>query len=222
MNKAAGRSDTEAGGASRNVSRRRRWPRWLGNVILVPACLLGLGLVLYPGFIIPMHQTAMGVVATVLALAALVFLNAGRSGILQEFLERNRLLVGAVTLLIGFAVALVFTWEHPDLKGVGVLGIIVLLTTILAARLFDPHGELSHRHVRTAIAISCIATFYALVAFANDDPLVENSVLSATFKHFWQVLIAVIGFYFSGVTVEAWADRRRMPEEANQLPSGER
>ncbi len=174
-----------------------------GNAALILAVIAGAVVMIRPDFM-DSHQNLMGVIISSGGLFGLVFWNADRSLGIQGVMQRNRLSIGTITLLSGFSVALAFVWEYPDLEGVGMMGIITLVTTLIAARAFDPQPNMSHHHVRIAISVSAIATFYGLIAVTGDDVLPRDSLLAQTLDQFWKILVAVIGFYFGGVTLEAF------------------
>lgn len=148
------------------------------------------------------NQDSIGAYMVALSLFGFIFLNADRGDGLQALVERNRFPLGVVTLLSGFLLALTFMWTHPSLEGVGVLGIIVFLTTLITGRILDAEGGLKAQHVRSAIAVSCVATFYAILAMPPTAGPSADSLAFQVLENFWLILITVIGFYFGGVSVE--------------------
>ncbi len=186
----------------------------LRNVLMVLTMLAGMGLMVGPT-VITDNQDIIGATIVGLSLFGFVFLNTPGLDFKTK-VENNRPLLGAIILLTGFGTGVTFLWDHGDLEGVGIMGMIILVTSLVGTNLLSPETQLGSHEVRTAITLSCFAMFYAFIGFAGDEPVDEGSILAETFEHFWQVLIAVVGFYFGGITVERLADRRKeMPRESS-------
>lgn len=181
-------------------------PRSKANAALIIAFLAGGALVLWPEDFLSRHQELIGVSIMGVALAGTVFVNG--EGTVRQVVDGHRMELGSIVLMTFFALGLTFVWEKPNLGGIGVMGVIVLLGTMLGGNLLSHDRRLSGQEVRTAIAVSTVTVFFGLIAFGSDEVLQEESVLSQTFAHFWQVLIYVMGFYFGGVAVEQLAARR--------------
>ncbi|MEA3143070.1 MAG: hypothetical protein QOG31_394 [Thermoplasmata archaeon] len=186
---------------------------WVTN-LLVGGLLSGILLVAWPAEtkFLPGHQTDLGFVLAGLSLGALIVVYR-RNAILHDLFGDHRRALGCFLLVFGFCLALGQMWERhlagQDLQGIGLLGVITLLTVLLAGSALTGTSPLSVRHVRTAIAVSTLAVFFGIVGFGADRTMPPGSVLGKALENFWAVLMAVVGFYFGGETWERVAHARR-------------
>jgi hypothetical protein len=129
--------------------------------------------------------------------------------------------VGSIALLTGFGIGVAYAVKTPTLTGIGVMGLVIFVSTLLAINLMSEEDAITHGEVRTAITVAIVSVFLGLVAFARDDVLTAGSVLAATLDHFWAILVSIVGFYFTATAAEgalkAFAER---PAQAEPAPDG--
>ncbi|HUR63986.1 MAG TPA: hypothetical protein VM241_05850 [Candidatus Thermoplasmatota archaeon] len=198
---------------------------WVTN-LLVGGLLSGILLVAWPAQakFLPGHQTDLGFALAGLSLGALI-LAYRRNAVLHDLFGDHRRALGSFLLVFGFCLALGQMWERhragEDLQGIGLLGVITLLTVLLAGSALTGASPLSVRHVRTAITVSTLAVFFGIVGFGADRTMAPDSVLGKALENFWAVLMAVVGFYFGGETWERVAHAKRgavVPDEDAAAP----
>jgi hypothetical protein len=109
---------------------------------------------------------------------------------------------GSIGLVAGMGIAITYAIVNRDLAGIGVMGLIVLLTVLMATNLMSGEDVITADEVRTAVTVAIVSVFLALLAFGQDDTLAEGSILAETFEHFWTILLTVVGFYFTTTAAE--------------------
>jgi len=168
------------------------------------------------------HQPWVHEGLTGIALAAvgfLVLLSAIRPATLQA-LRGMRREAGSILLTAGFGIAIVYAINVPGLVGIGVMGLIVLVTTLVAGNLMSDEDRITAEEMRNAITLAIVTVFLGLVAFGKDDTLADGSILGKTFDNLWKILLTVIGFHFTTTAAEgavkALAERPAKPSGEQQ------
>ena len=120
----------------------------------------------------------------------------------RSWLERHKLFAGSFIILLGFfvGVGIAVLWLR-SLKGVGIMGICILVGVLIGANILSEEKSLTTGEVRKAIAISCISVFFGVLAF-GESIKTDNDILKAILENFWWIIVTVIGFYFGGRSAE--------------------
>jgi hypothetical protein len=135
-----------------------------------------------------------------LVFALVVLRTAGDT--LAARVQARRFVLGPTVLLTGFGIGLAELWERKGLPGAAMLGVITLASTLLGGAILSKRETLGAGEVRTAITLSTVAMFFAMVGFAPDIEAATHGVLEQAVENFWVVVATVVGFYFGGHTVE--------------------
>ena len=136
------------------------------------------------------------------------------TGASKEDFER-----GIKTIIAGIIIGLVILGisalaDYPTV-GLGLMGLIVLFSTLVGVNIFSEGYDLSKGEVRKAIAISFISVFFGLLIVGNNiDKLgLEKCVLKDVLDKFWVIIVTIIGFYFAGRVVEEQKDKKESSDE---------
>jgi hypothetical protein len=122
-------------------------------------------------------------------------------------------LVGYIILLLSYTAALIVAVCRKDLTGIGIMGMMVFLGSMIGGSLLSEKGDLSSGEVRRSITISFILVYFALLAFSDNIEInEENSLITKAIENFWVFIVAVIAFYFGGRSLERAAEKRRDPD----------
>lgn len=117
---------------------------------------------------------------------------------------------GYLILIVTYLTALVIAFIKKDLMGVGIMGMIVFLGSMVGGSLLSAEGDLSSGEVRRSIAISFILVFFALLAFGDRiQDQCENELVLKILDHYWIFIITIIGFYFGGRSLEKAAEKKK-------------
>lgn len=127
---------------------------------------------------------------------------------------------GTIVLVAGIGIAITYAVVRGDLAGIGTMGLIVLLTVLMAANLMSGEDVITPDEVRTAITVAIVSVFLALLAFGRDDTLAAGSILAKTFDHFWSILLTVVGFYFTTTAAESVVKTLKGDKGAAAEPDG--
>lgn len=118
--------------------------------------------------------------------------------------------VAYLVLLVTYVAGIIIAFCRKDLQGIGLMGMIVFLGSMIAGSLFSEKGDLSSGEVRRSITISFMLIFFALLAFGDRiDVSTENSVITKALDNFWVFIVTIIGFYFGGRSLERAAEKNR-------------
>ncbi len=118
--------------------------------------------------------------------------------------------VGYLILLISYTVALFILLSKKDLMGIGLMGMIVFIGSMMGGSLLSEKGDLSSGEVRRSIAISFILVFFALLAFGDMITIPEDqNMIAKTLENYWVFIVTIIGFYFGGRSLEKAAEKNR-------------
>jgi len=136
------------------------------------------------------------------------------TGASKEDFER-----GIKTIIAGIIIGLVILGisalaDYPTV-GLGLMGLIVLFSTLVGVNIFSEGYDLSKGEVRKAIAISFISVFFGLLIVGNniDKFGLEKCVLKDVLDKFWVIIVTIIGFYFAGRVVEEQKDKKESSDE---------
>ncbi|MBE9594347.1 MAG: hypothetical protein IMF19_12820 [Proteobacteria bacterium] len=126
----------------------------------------------------------------------------------MEKSEGWKFVTGSSILIIGLAVAYLIArdyWNTP--AGLGVVGIVIFIATLIGLNYLSEEHELTTGEVRKSIAIASTVVFFGLFFICpytqELKPLIDN---------FWKVYGVIIGFYFGS----------RAAEEINKLRAKKR
>jgi hypothetical protein len=119
----------------------------------------------------------------------------------SEWLEKSKLWVGSLVLFAGFLIGVGIIYVRTSLVGIGVMGIWILLTMLIAGNILSKGRDLSSAEVRRSIAVSVMSVFFGLLAVGGSIK-VGDSILQPILENFWWIVITVIGFYFGGRSAE--------------------
>ena len=118
--------------------------------------------------------------------------------------------VGYLILLITYASAIIIVFCKQNLLGVGIMGMIVFIGSIIGGSLLSDKGDLSSGEVRRSIAISFVMVFFAMLAL-GDKIIIQsdNLLIQKAMDNFWVFIVTIIGFYFGGRSLEKAAEKNR-------------
>ena len=117
------------------------------------------------------------------------------------FMDEHKVFAGSLILVVGFAIGICIAYLLRPLTGIGIMGIIILITVLIGGNVLSKEHELATGEVRRAIAVSCLSVFFGLLAF-GDSIQMDNNVLEAIIGNFWRIIITIICFYFGGRSAE--------------------
>jgi len=194
---------------------------WVAGWVLVAAgtVLLAIPNILIIGGVRWVYEGLTGIAAA--ALGFIRVLSSLRKKRLEK-LHGMRMEVGTIVLVGGFACGIVYAIQAANegakpLQGVGVMGLIVLVTSLVSGNLMSEEDRITSEEVRTALTMAIVASYLGLLAFGNKDVVDPASIVGVALKHFWQILIAVVGFYFAATTAQRFA---KTPADAEKDGSG--
>lgn len=144
---------------------------------------------------------------TGLALAALGFgllVTTMRSATL-DLVEKHRREFGAILFLAGFGIAVLYAIKAGGLPGLGVMGLVVLATALVAGNFMSGEDAITAEEIRTAVTLAIVSVFLGVLALGDDLKVDEGGALKETLDHFWTILLTVVGFYFTTTAVESAA-----------------
>jgi hypothetical protein len=126
--------------------------------------------------------------------------------------------IGYLVLLITYITALIIAFCRKDLMGIGLMGMIVFIGSMVGGSLLSEKGDLSSGEVRRSIAISFVLVFFALLAFGENITIsADQKLISKVLDNFWVFIVAIIGFYFGGRSLEKAAENNR--QDTSEKPS---
>jgi hypothetical protein len=135
----------------------------------------------------------------------------------EERVAEQKTVLGLTVLLTGYCIALAMLWERQGLAGVAMMGLVILVTTLLGGNILSEKKILEVHEVRTAITLTTVAMFFAMLGFAPEDVKASGTVLGEAVDHFWAVVATVVAFYFGSHTVEKlWGNRAKGDEEEDE------
>jgi hypothetical protein len=119
-------------------------------------------------------------------------------------------LVGYLILLITYVSSIIIVFCKQNLLGIGIMGMMVFIGSIIGGSLLSEKGDLSSGEVRRSIAISFIMVFFALLAYGDKITVQsENTLIIKAIDNFWVFIVTIIGFYFGGRSLERAAEKFR-------------
>jgi len=117
---------------------------------------------------------------------------------------------GYLVLLVTYISALTIAFCKKDLMGIGLMGMIVFIGSMVGGSLLSEKRDLSSGEVRRSIAISFILVFFAFLAFGDRITIKDDQKLIVTaLENFWVFIVVIIGFYFGGRSLEKAAENKR-------------
>ena len=117
---------------------------------------------------------------------------------------------GYLILVVSYISALIIAICKKDLLGIGLMGMIVFIGSMVGGSLLSEKGDLSSGEVRRSIAISFILVFFALLAFGDRITISDDQkLIVAVLENFWVFIVVIIGFYFGGRSLEKAAEKNR-------------
>ena len=117
---------------------------------------------------------------------------------------------GYLILVVSYISALIIAICKKDLLGIGLMGMIVFIGSMVGGSLLSEKGDLSSGEVRRSIAISFILVFFALLAFGDRITISDDQkLIVAALENFWVFIVVIIGFYFGGRSLEKAAEKNR-------------
>lgn len=118
--------------------------------------------------------------------------------------------VGYLILLVTYTAALIVVFCKKDLMGIGIMGMIVFLGSMVGGSLLSEKGDLSSGEVRRSITISFILVFFAILAYGDNITVNRDNILIVTvLDNFWVFVVTIIGFYFGGRSLERAAEKNK-------------
>ena len=121
---------------------------------------------------------------------------------------------GYLILLVSYLSALIIVLSKKNLMGAGLMGMIVFIGSLTGGSLLSEKGDLSSGEVRRSIAISFILVFFALLALGDRITLDgEHKLVAKALENYWVFIVAIIGFYFGGRSLEKAAEKKRHDPE---------
>ncbi len=138
-----------------------------------------------------------------------------------------KLLYGSGIILVGFVlgIGLLYIFYTVDLAlfGVGLLGLIILVFTLLGLNIMSKDPILEKAEVRRAIGLSLVAVFFGLLAVSDKIKIETNTLLGNILSNYWWIIMTIIGFYFGGrsaekivtIILEKWVEAKK--EEKDKL-----
>ena len=121
---------------------------------------------------------------------------------------------GYLILLASYASGFIIVLCKKNLFGIGLMGMIVFIGSIMGGSFLSEKGDLSSGEVRKSIAISFILVFFALLAFGDRITISgDHNLIAKALENYWVFIVAIIGFYFGGRSLEKAAEKNRQDAE---------
>ena len=132
--------------------------------------------------------------------------------------DENKLAWGIIVIIAGIFIGMLALYRFRTMDptvGLGLMGLIVLFTTLVGVNVFSKSTDLSKGEVRKSIAISFISVFFGLLIVGNniDKFGLEKCVLKDVLDKFWVIIVTIIGFYFCGRAAEERKDKQKSSAE---------
>ncbi|MCK5039679.1 MAG: hypothetical protein KAR87_01790 [Candidatus Aenigmarchaeota archaeon] len=123
----------------------------------------------------------------------------------SSIINKYRTVAGSRVIIFGFAVSILIACIIPTLTGIGLIGIVVLTTMLVGGNILSKEHQLTTGEVRRAIAVSCTAVLFGLLAF-GDTIFTNSTIVKSILEKFWLIYLTIIGFYFGGRSAEKIAE----------------
>ena len=126
----------------------------------------------------------------------------------QEWKERCRIAFG-IALIIGIADISVLFLGNANKSftswSVGTVGIITFLGVLMLVNYLSKDPNVTKGEVRKAIAASCIAVYFVLVALLTfSGSNLSDTLVETVIEHFTYIIGIVIVFYFGSRSIEEY------------------
>ena len=110
---------------------------------------------------------------------------------------------GYTILLISYSSAIIIVFCKQNLLGMGLMGMIVFIGSIIGGSLLSEKGDLSSGEIRRSIAISFFMVFFAMLALGDKIIIQSDNIfITKALDNFWVFIVTIIGFYFGGRSLE--------------------